>query len=245
MQYLDLARLEATPSDAFRNQSPYPWTTIDHPLTADGFETLYQALPDVSMFERVVGARRGYGQAPHDRCILHYGEGLDIARPWKEFIAELRGEAYDRFLHRLLGLPASKKFILTLEWYYAWQGCSVSPHCDARRKIATHIFYFAKEADWDPSWGGHILMLDDKGRYSAHSAPTFDDLEVAATLDARGNSSLIFERTEHSWHGVRPIGSPDPSIYRKLFVVTVNVPTWQVYWRRLRGRDPDGYKFRK
>jgi hypothetical protein len=28
---------------------------------------------------------------------------------------------------------------------------------------------------------------------------------------------------------------------RKLFIVTINVPTIQVLWRRVRGKDPDGY----
>jgi len=36
------------------------------------------------------------------------------------------------------------------------EGCAVSPHCDAVRKLATHIFYFNTEADWDPGWGGRF-----------------------------------------------------------------------------------------
>jgi len=28
---------------------------------------------------------------------------------------------------------------------------------------------------------------------------------------------------------------------RKLFIVTVNIPSFQVWWRQLRGKDPDGY----
>jgi hypothetical protein len=27
-----------------------------------------------------------------------------------------------------------------------------------------------------------------------------------------------------------------------LFVVTINIPTLQVLWRRVRGKDPDGYR---
>ena len=137
-------------------------------------------------------------------------------------------------------LAEARHFVLTLEWYYAWQGCGVSPHCDARRKLGTHIFYFNTEADWDSSWGGRILIMDDGGRLKTHSAPAFDDLGIAASLDPRGNGSLLFQRTAHSWHGVRPLESP-PGHLRKLFIVTINASTIQVLWRRVRGKDPDGY----
>jgi hypothetical protein len=145
----------------------------------------------------------------------------------------------------MLGVPAGKQLILSLEWYYAWQGCGVSPHCDARRKLATHIFYFNTEQDWESSWGGRILILDDEQRLEAHSGPSFDELKVAQSLDPRGNASLLFQRTEHSWHGVRPLESPHPDVLRKLFIITTNVPTFQVLWRRLRGKDPDGYRVRQ
>ena len=193
------------------------------------------------MSEPSVRVKRAHGQGYHDRNILHYQPHLQMAQPWKEFIAELHDSTYQSFIRRMCGLgPRTPRLILTLEWYYAWEGCGVSPHCDARRKLATHIFYFNKEEDWELSWGGPILIMDDGGRLKAHSAPTFDDLRVAAAIDPRGNGSLLFQRTGHSWHGVRPLASP-PGKLRKLFIVTVNVPSLQVWWRQLRGKDPDGY----
>ena len=164
--------------------------------------------------------------------------------PWREFIAELFGKYYASFLRRMLALKPRKHFELTMDWYYAWEGCSVSPHCDARRKWGTHIFYFDTEEDWHSSWGGHVLIMDDGGRYKRHSGPAFDDLEVAATIDPRGNGSLLFHPTDHSWHGVRPLGCP-PGKLRKLFLVTVSIPNFQVLWRRVRGKDPDGFPVRR
>lgn len=243
MQYLSQEVLDGVSGDDFQRRRPYPWVEMKGLLTPEAFVRLRETLPEFSSFERKVGVKRGYGQAPHDRGILHYRPHLEMAQPWKEFIAELQGENYQPFLRRVLALPPHKSIILTMEWYYAWQGCSVSPHCDARRKLATHIFYFTTEADWETSWGGQILIMDDEGRCKAHSAPAFDDLKVAAALDPRGNGSLLFERTEHSWHGVRPLQCP-PDILRKLFIVTINIPTFQVWWRRVRGKDPDGYPFK-
>src|SRR5262249_3432545 len=105
--------------------------------------------------------------------------------------------------------------------------CGVSPHCDARRKLCTHIFYFNTEDDWKTDWGGNILIMDDGRKLNPHSGPTFDQLQVSAALDPRGNASLLFMRTDHSWHGVKPLESPDGPL-RKLFIVTTNVPTLQV-----------------
>jgi hypothetical protein len=243
MQYLNRDGIDRVSADVFQGQRPYPWVNIAGTLTEEGYQLLRETLPDVSLFERKVGVKRGYGQGPHDRAILHYRPHLEVSQPWKEFLAELNGEAYQLFLRRMLDLQPSQRIILTMEWYYAWQGCSVSPHCDARRKLATHIFYFTTPADWQASWGGQILILDDGGRFKAHSAPAFDDFKVAAALDPLGNASLLFERGEHSWHGVRPLQCP-PDILRRLFIVTINVPTLQVWWRRVRGKDPDGYRLR-
>ena len=119
-----------------------------------------------------MGVKRAFGQGYHDRFILHYHPSLDLAQPWREFIDELHGPTYESLVRRLFGLRRNARFVLTLEWYYAWQGCGVSPHCDARRKLGTHIFYFNTDADWDANWGGRILIMDDGKRLKTHSAPS-------------------------------------------------------------------------
>jgi hypothetical protein len=240
MKYLNVDCLEGTSVEAFQRQRPYPWVNLQGTLTPQGFERLRQSLPDISRFDRRVGLKRPHGQGYHDRSMLHYRQGLELPEPWGEFLAELQGDAYLSFLRRMFCARPGKRLILTFEWYYAWQGCGVSPHCDARRKVGTHIFYFNTGEDWDTSWGGDVLILDDQGRFRRHSGPSFEQLQVAATLDPRGNGSLLFQRTAHSWHGVRPLEAP-PGHLRKLFLVTVNEPTLQVWWRRVRGKDPDGY----
>jgi len=245
MPYLNRDVMEQVSAEAFQQQQPYPWANLQNTLTPEGFDQLRANLPHISQFRRMVGVKRGHGQGYHDRAILHYQPDMTLSQPWKDFVAELEGQYYESFLRRMLGVPAGKQLIRSMEWYYAWQGCGVSPHCDARRKLATHIFYFNTEQDWESSWGGRILILDDERRLKAHSGPSFEDLKVAQSLDPRGNASLLFQRTEHSWHGVRPLESPNPDVLRKLFIITTNVPTFQVLWRRLRGKDPDGYRIRQ
>jgi hypothetical protein len=239
VEYLNLKRLNKIPAESFQSRDPYPWANIEQSLTREGYERLRACMPTVERFNKHEGVKRAYGQAPHDRFLLHYRPGMEIAGPWQEFLAELQGPVYQDFLRRMLG---NHTFIPTFEWYYAWQGCAVSPHCDAARKLATHIFYFNTEADWDSSWGGEILILDSERRFPVHSGPGFDDLKVAASIEPRGNVSLLFQRTHHSWHGVRPLRCPQGRL-RRLFLVTVNIPSFQVWWRRVRGKDPDGYRF--
>jgi len=238
MEFLNRACLQAVSADDFQATQPYPWTNLANSLTPQGYEALRQSLPDTVQAEKQVGRKRGYGQAPHDRFLLHYRPGVSISPMWQQFLAELQGPVYQDFLRRVLG---PRTFLPTFEWYYAWKGCAVSPHCDAVRKLATHIFYFNTETDWKAVWGGQILILDSERRFKAHSAPSFDELKITAAIEPRGNGSLFFQRTSHSWHGVRPLQCPEGQL-RKLFIVTINVPSFQVWWRKVRGKDPDGYR---
>ncbi len=231
MAYLNFERLEAIDPIRYRRQTPYPWVNLDGALTDAGHRALLATLPDLSMFQEFFGKQRSHGQQPHDRYVLEYEEGLDLSESWREFIAELRGDRYWRLICRMVGASAVD---LRLHWHYAPRGCSVSPHCDALRKFGSHIFYFNDEKDWDPSWGGETLILDDGGRFKRGSAPAFEDFDRAIASRAVGNWSLLFTRNKNSWHGVKEIRCPEGQM-RKVFVVVINRvrPMTQVL-RRLR-----------
>jgi len=238
MNYLNREVLEALSAEKFRDARPFPYVHIDDTLTAEGYTRLRESLPAVENFEKHEGMKRGHGQMPHHRFMLHYRAGLELPEPWQEFLDELRGDYYQQFLQRLLG---PQNYIPTFSWHYAWNGCSVSPHCDAARKRATHIFHFNDEQDWERSWGGETLILASDKTLSTHSAPAFDELTVAAAHGPAGNGSLLFQRTPHSWHGMKPLQCP-PGKLRQIFSVTLNISTFQVWWRKVRGKDPDGYR---
>jgi hypothetical protein len=159
-QHLNQERLQVLSPHHFRARQPYPWVAVENSLTPEGFETLRQNLPDVARFTKMVGVKRAYGQGPHDRFLLHYRPLRDLAGPWKEFIAELQSDTYLSFLRRMLG---PRKFILTCEWYYASEDRTVSPHCDAARKLATHIFYFNTANDWDQSGAARFSFSTASG----------------------------------------------------------------------------------
>jgi len=217
MSYLNYRQLERQDAEAFRSARPYPWTGIDGALTDEGFAQLHRSLPPLEALSPCFGKRRKHGQASHDRYALSYHEDLPIADDWHAFVDELKGERYQRFLAGMIG---NDRFELEFHWHYTPRGCSVSPHCDARWKLGSHIFYFNTEDDWRPEWGGDTLILDDGGRFKYNSAPDFEDFDRAITAESIGNRSLLFIRNGNSWHGVREIRAPEGAL-RKVFIVVV------------------------
>jgi hypothetical protein len=226
MTYLDFDRLRAVDAAEFRHRAPYPWLNERGLLTDEGHARLVATLPDVSLFDRIFGEARSHGQKPHDRFSLDYRHDLPIAQEWKDFVAELRGDAYQGFLRRMYGV---RDIDIGFHWHYTPNGCSVSPHCDARRKLGSHIFYLNTDEDWRPDWGGETLILDDGGRLPTDSAPGFDAFDRVIESDAMGNASLLFMRKGHSWHGVREIRAPEGK-FRKVFIVVANRngPMWRL-----------------
>jgi len=218
MNYLDPARLRAFDAVAFRTSRPYPWINPDGLLTLEGHRRLLEALPPVSQFTPMFNIRRKHGQQSHDRYGLEYHPELAVAECWHEFVRELQGSEYTRFLQRML---RRRFFSLRFHWHYTPNGCSISPHCDSKTKFGSHIFYFNSAADWDPSWGGQTVLLDDGGRMTPKSAPRFEDFEHITTAETLGNRSLLFARGRQSWHGMREIHCP-PHAMRRVFIVVIN-----------------------
>jgi hypothetical protein len=240
MEYLNRERLQSLSREDFENRKPYPWVDIEYPLTPEGYQRLRETLPPVESFNREADIQRDNGQSPRDSYLLHHHPGVELAEPWLEFMAELEGPVYEAFLLQMLG---PHTFIPTFDWTYAKDGFAEQAQCDAVRKLATHIFYFNTEEDWKREWGGDILIFDAERRMPLEAHTRFEEMRVAASLEPCGNGSLLYKRTERSWHGARPVHCPAGSL-RRLFVVTVNVPCLQVWWRNLRGRDPEGFRLK-
>ncbi len=237
VKYLDSKRMRTLDPNAFQTQKPFPWINPEGLLTEEGYQLLRATLPDLSLFEKSFGKPRMHGQECHNRYALEYSEELDVAQPWKDFIAELRGDEYRDFVHRMFGV---RSFDLNFHWHYTPNGCSVSPHCDATYKLGSHIFYFNTTEDWDSAWGGETVVLDDGGRLGHAANPRFEDLEYVASSQSLGNYSFLFERTERSWHAVREIQCPQDRL-RKIFITVINRLNPLVRLRRFIGRLPEGY----
>jgi Rps23 Pro-64 3,4-dihydroxylase Tpa1-like proline 4-hydroxylase len=234
MTYLNFDRLNELDAKAFQATMPFPWINPAGLLTDEGYRRLVETLPDVSLFDESFGVKRSHGQRAHDRFVLEYDDNLDVAQPWKDFVAELRGGAYRNFIARMMG---SDRFTMNCHWHYASAGCSVSPHCDAKRKHGSHVFYFNTEKDWDSAWGGQTLVLDDGERLISDAHPEEEDLKLVAASQAMGNYSLLFKRGEHSWHSVTELTCSEGYL-RKVFILVINRVTRKGWLRRLFGDLP-------
>ena len=218
MQYIDFDRFKAIDPAGFRATQPYPWINPQGLLTDAGYQRLLDNMPDVSLFEKKFGYGRIAGQKPHDRYSLEYAPGAPVPEPWQEFITELCSDDYRKTLAKLFG---ARKINLRFHWHYTPNGCSVSPHTDSVREHGSQLFYFNREGEWDPAWGGDTLVLDDGGQLKFETAPTLDDFNNEIAASSIGNYSLIFERTRHSWHAVREISCPEDRM-RRVFIVVAN-----------------------
>lgn len=236
VKLLDADTLTAISAREFRQARPYPWLNPTGVLRPEAFDLLRTNLPPLERMEPSFGRKRAHGQQPHDRYTLEYRASLNIHPAWHQLAGELDSALFHDFIGRLFDC---RQFSLSFHWHYAPRGCSVSPHCDAKRKLGSHIFYFNTSDDWDPEWGGETLVLDDDGRLARNSSPDFDDFDCALTAETLGNRSLLFQRQGNSWHGVKPLLCPE-GIMRKVFIVVINSDTPLARLRRLLHR-PDGY----
>ena len=226
---LDPAALAAQDAAAFQNRRPYPWMNPPGLLTDAAYAALHGALPPLELFQGRFGETRKHGQAAHDRYALEYHPTLPVDALWHRLVAEFEGPVYRRFLTHMLG---TGRYRLSYHWHYTPAACAVSPHCDAPRKIGSHIFYFNTADDWRPEWGGETVILDDGGRFSRRSAPAFEDFDRAHAGQAMGNVSLLFARRGNSWHGVRAIECP-PGALRRVFIVVIEKAGLGVMLRRM------------
>jgi len=225
MKYINIDMLRQLSLDDFMAIKPYPYFNPRGLLTEEGFQALLDNMPPLDMFDDIFGKERRAGQAPHDRYSLEYSPGLPVPQPWQEFIGELCSDDYRREIERLF---SARKVEFRFHWHYTPSGCDVSPHCDARREHGSHLFYFNSEQDWDPAWGGSTLVLDDGGKLDFNTAPPLEEFDAIHECDSIGNYSALMLRTDHSWHAVRPIESPEDRL-RRVFIVVVNPDS--LFWK--------------
>jgi hypothetical protein len=237
LKFFDSARLQQFAADQFQSVRPYPWASLHEFLTPQAFAALYQAFPSLELFERHLGLERGYGQRPHNRYYLAYGNSIyhedneqgvvhkdQLPLVWQQFLEELEGPEYRQFIQRTLGI---NQFKVRYAWHAGFSGSEVSPHVDSSDKVGTHIFYFNTSQDWQSDWGGSVLVLEDKQTESM--SPDYGDFGQVTAVDVLDNRSFLFKNSPISWHGVQPLNCPDHS-YRRLFNVIIEYPqarTWR------------------
>lgn len=232
-QFLNYDKIESFEQSLFTDRKPFPWFDFEQFLTPEGFEALYQNFPSLALFEQHNGIERMFGQRPHNRYYLAYetsiygtqkeGEGLvkyeQLPQVWQAFIHELEtSEPYHQWIKHLFQVS---KFEIRYAWHVGMTHSEVSPHADGMEKIGTHIFYFNTQQDWNPDWGGSVLVLDGKSTDAMN--PEFTDFTSEIPAQIIDNHSFLFKNTPDAWHGVKPLTCPEGA-YRRLFNVIFETP---------------------
>jgi hypothetical protein len=222
-----------------------PWNlieTVDVPqwlnprdfLEKSFFKALCEEFPSLSYFEWHNGYARKHNQRPHNRYYAAYEESLhhpknhvgagvikhqNLSENWQKFITEMQNnEEYHDFMKKFLKIPA---FLPRFEFHIGITDCEVSPHLDAPAKAGKHIFYFNTFDDWQESWGGQTLMLEE--RMSEEMNPDFFDFRKISATKMLENYSFLQRCTPDSWHGARKLTCPARK-YRKVLNVVWGHP---------------------
>lgn len=82
---------------------------------------------------------------------------------------------------------------------------SIHPKLFLQRKLNV-IIYLSE--DWDPSWGGNL-------EFWSHNYETNRPDKKIKTIDVKFNRAIIFDTTQHSWHGFPELINCPENVFRK------------------------------
>ncbi len=230
IRYLNQTMIDNFDLIDFQEKHPFPWVNPQGFISPETYRELLDNMPPLERFTPSFGKQRKSGQASHDRYILDYEDGIELAEPWARFMEELLSDTYRKFVCRLLKVSNVR---LRFHWHYTPAGAEVGPHCDSKGKIGSQIFYLNTPDDWDPAWGGETVVLDDNGRFPTYSAPQFAEFDQQWPAITMENRSIIFGRRGNSWHGVKPITCPEGKLRKVFIVVFEEHKPLQVFFKKL------------
>ena len=117
--YLNSNVLDAIDAGSFQAQKPFPWVNPQHFIVEDRYCDLLRNIPDISNFNAFFGKQRKHGQASHDRYILDYERGMELAPQWRDFVEELCSDRYRRFICGLLNVSHVR---FRFHWHFTPSG---------------------------------------------------------------------------------------------------------------------------
>ena len=219
MKYINESVMSGLDAAAFQQQRPYPWLAIREGfLTADGFPRLADRCRSRSWFDKRFGeAQARPGAARPSGAGIR--PDLPLAQPWRELSTNSAALRIEAFSERMFGRRALR---LILHWHYTPNGCSVSPHCDARRKLGSHIFYFNTDKNWQPDWGGETLHPRRQRPLSRRFGAQVRGLRPGHAGQGHRQFQLCCSmRRERSWHGAKEITLPARSLAQGVHRVVI------------------------
>ncbi|MEV6823583.1 2OG-Fe(II) oxygenase family protein [Amycolatopsis sp. NPDC051102] len=183
-----------------RRRDPFAWAAVSDLLDTAYAEELADRFPAGLLRE----SRSPQGHyLLRDCTVLEAGEPTDIAaalpEPWHRLLDWLLTPEYRAFVRSATGAELSGCRLKVRLCEYG-PGTFMTAHTDRPDRVATQILYLSRS--WSPDWGGGLDIL---------TAPVDEDpAAVAASLWPKFNTSVLFARSDHSFHAVRRISPRAP-----------------------------------
>ncbi|MEU9132848.1 2OG-Fe(II) oxygenase family protein [Kitasatospora sp. NPDC048540] len=196
-----------------RHHFPYSWARVEDLLEPAHAELLAAEFPTAALRE---------SRSPHghyllrDCTVVESGEPTDavagLSGAWRRLLDWMLSADYRAFVTDATGADLAGCALKVRLCEYG-PGTFMTAHTDRADRVATQILYLSPA--WDESWGGGLDVLT--------SADDDDPAAVAASLWPRFNTSVLFARSEHSFHAVRQVSPTAPLPRRTVLAQFVTV----------------------
>jgi Rps23 Pro-64 3,4-dihydroxylase Tpa1-like proline 4-hydroxylase len=171
--------------------TPFCWLRIERSFPMRVARDLAASFPQ-NGFSESIGRDRRYHLC--ERTVVGNGretEVDDLALVWKQTLTAFLSKRYQDFVENTLQVDLSK-CLLRVRLYRYNRGDWMLAHTDPPDRVTTHLCYLSEY--WCSVWGGELLLL---------SSSNIDD--VAFVVPPLFNSSVMFCRTDTSFHAVRVV----------------------------------------
>ncbi|GAA2682164.1 2OG-Fe(II) oxygenase [Streptomyces lunalinharesii] len=196
-----------------RHGEPYPWAVAHSVIPAATCRLLREQMPPPDALHPA--ERTGAGDKTYRMAVLpliHRGAaepGLaEVGEAWHRLVAHFQGDAYRDWVARTIGVDVSDT-TFDIGLFVFQGGDRISSHTDKPGKRATHVLYL--NDDWAHEHGG---------LFEVRGGPDLSD-DPYATVVPGGGRSVLFARSERSWHAVAPVSAHAPH-----FRMTCQVEMW-------------------
>ena len=192
--------------------NPYDWALADGVVPGPVLDRLRGALPSLGRFDRK--ERPGGGDKSYRMYVLplvQAGVECEALREldpvWAGLVRHLRTPEYLDWVDQCTGARVAD-CRSEIGLFVFGPGDFVSAHTDKDGKLASHVLYL--NDGWDEQDGGAFEVLTGDSEDPPH-----------ALLTPAAPSSVVFARSERSWHAVAPIRDQAPRLR-----VTIQVEMW-------------------
>ncbi|OON82753.1 2OG-Fe(II) oxygenase [Streptomyces tsukubensis] len=199
---------------AHAHERPYRWAEVHDFIDADGMRRLREQFPPARLLPR---SRRDSGGDKTYRMsvlpLVRRGEPLaalaGLGPAWHELTAALTASAYRSWVRSLVAVDVTDS-VLDIGLFAFGPGDRISPHTDKTGKHATHVLYLNEH--WESGYGG---------QFEVRSTPD-PETPPSATVTPGEGRSVLFPRSDRSWHAVAPVAAHAPE-HR----LTIQVEMWR------------------